>query len=477
MLGPTLRFRMIFLFCAVMGIFLAGTYWIGYEIFAQEARTALDDKLLDIGRLIMADLASRPEDHIAGPHLGGQFLELIDENGNILERSDNLKAIRLDVVPPPVGREPILQTVATRIGTLRVAIVPFVLHQHNLRLIVAEPTTRADQLEANFRENAFGLWTVSLLLTTMIAAWYVGRSLAPIVELNKHAALLTDRVKNASHQDLGARLPVLNPNDEVGRLAINFNELFSRIDAVVRQLRQFVSDAAHELRTPLSVLRGETQFLLSQRRSVDDYQNTLRTIDGELTAMVQIVEGLFTLAMADAGQLRMQQEQLQLDEVLEEACGIVATVARRKQIRIERRRWSEIEFRGDQTLLRQVFLILLENAIKYSSPGTMICVDIAIVQSHPEVSVQDEGVGISPEHLAHIFQRFYRAAPQASDEPRSGGLGLAIADAIIRAHGGSVRCVSEVGKGSTFTLVFPEASVTKQELAHGHPTYIGAGMS
>lgn len=460
MLGPTLRFRMIFLFCAVIGTFLAGTYGVVDVIFTKDARKSFDDKLVDLGNLIAVQVASHPGDtHVAGLPLGRKFIERLDEHGNVLEHSAPPDGLELNLQPLPSRPEPQLRIVNTAIGDFRVAIQPVFADGHLQWVIVAEPTARMDEFNATLRETAFGLWTVSLLLTTLIAAWYVGRSLAPIVDLNKHAALLTQRIAMAPSESLEMRLPVSNPNDELGQLAINFNALFSRVDAVVRQLRQFVSDAAHELRTPLSVLRGETQFLLSQRRSVDEYQQTLKTIDGELTVMVQIIEGLFTLAMADAGQLRLLQEDLQLDEVLEEACGIAAPLARRKGIGIERNQWDEVQFRGDQALLRQVFLILLENAIKYSAAGTRIRVSIAVIEGHAEVSVQDEGSGIAPEHLVNIFQRFYRAAPQTSEETRSGGLGLAIAEAIMRVHGGKVSCVSEVAKGSTFTLVLPEDRV------------------
>lgn len=455
MLRPTLRLRMMFLFCLVLGVFLAGTYGIGLKIFEREVRTELDNKLIDLGTLLASQFNDGSgHNGIVRMRPGVQYVELIDGNGSVVEHSLGSLGADLNIGHPPTTPHPALRTVSTATGTMRAAMVP--IKEGREWIIIAESTSPLDQLDSRLRERAFGLWTVSLLLTTMIAAWYVGRSLAPIVELNQHAAMLTERATKASRHGLTARLPVPNPNDELGRLAINFNQLLSTIDAVVMQLRQFVSDAAHELRTPLSVLRGETQFLLSHERSVQEYQNRLQTVDMELGVMAEIVDGLFTLSMADAGQLPIHEEQFHLDEVLEEACGIIAPTARRKHIRIERMRWDETEFRGDQTLLRQVFLILLENAIKYSPPKARIHVGMMFVNNHSEVVVKDEGIGIPPEHLPHIFKRFYRAAPQPSDGPRSGGLGLAIVDAIMHAHGGSVRCLSEVGKGSTLVLSFPK---------------------
>jgi signal transduction histidine kinase len=263
-------------------------------------------------------------------------------------------------------------------------------------------------------------------------------------------------------------LPVTNPNDEVGQLASTFNLLFERMDAVVRQLRQFVSDASHELRTPLSVLRGETHYLIEQERSPQECRGTLKIIEGELAALTRIVEGLFTLSMADAGQLRLSVEPLNLDEVLEEACGMAAPVARRKEIMIDRLVWSEISFIGDQVLLRQLFLILLENAIKYSPRNTVIRVGIQILDGQPCVTVQDEGIGVRTEHLPHIFERFYRAAPDPNEESRSGGLGLAIALAVMRAHQGTIECKSKVGEGSTFTLKFPYGTTVSPAGAVDH---------
>ncbi len=448
---------MILLFCVVMAVFLAATYMVVYSSFVKEMRTSLDERLLDSAKPIVAEILEHPAERvIAGLQIHGQLLELITADGQVVERSRNLGEARLLPLSFPKTGRPVVQNLNSPAGRVRAAIIPIRRREQAYWFIIAEPTARLDRSEADFRERAFGLWTTSLLLTTLIAAWYVGRSLNPIVALARHAAQLTTRASRVSTEDLDLRLPISNPNDEVGTLATNFNVLFAQIGAVVGQLRQFVSDAAHELRTPLSVLRGETQFLLSHPRTVEEYQSTLRTIDGELTLMVDIIEGLFTLSMADAGQLRLQNERLYLWEIIEEALGIATPSARGKGIRFELLRWNEeIEIVGDQVLLRQLFLILLDNAIKYSPRDTTVRVRLRAVGAYAEALVEDEGLGISPEHLPHIFERFYRAAPQSSGEARSGGLGLAIAQAIVRAHGGEIQCHSQLGHGAAFTFTFP----------------------
>jgi signal transduction histidine kinase len=169
--------------------------------------------------------------------------------------------------------------------------------------------------------------------------------------------------------------------------------------------------------------------------------------------MVGIIEGLFTLSMADAGQLRLANERVHLNEVIEEACGIAVPGARNKNIRIERiSQWAEIEFIGDPALLRQLFVILLDNATKYSPPDTTIRVALLRTGDSIQAIVEDQGFGIAPEHLAHIFERFYRAAPHTDEFSRSGGLGLAIAQAIVNAYGGTIWCDSKLGVGSRFTV-------------------------
>jgi len=189
-----------------------------------------------------------------------------------------------------------------------------------------------------------------------------------------------------------------------------------------------------------------------ERRSPDDYESTLRVIDSELKKLGRIVEALFTLSMADAGQLRLAKVPIHLNEVLEEACAIATPLARAKQIHINCDP-LETPYLGDEVFLRQLFVIFLENAVKYSPVGTNIDVRLSNGGRYYEIVFQDQGVGIAEEHIPHIFERFYRASSVA--EARSGGLGLAIAKAITNSVGGHIDCESRLEEGSTFTVRIP----------------------
>jgi signal transduction histidine kinase len=170
------------------------------------------------------------------------------------------------------------------------------------------------------------------------------------------------------------------------------------------------------------------------------------------------VEGLFTLSMADAGQLHLEFEPLYINEVLEEACAMADSRARTKNIVIKRDLHEEIASFGDEAFLHQLFLIFLDNAIKYSPNDTQVRVALEHNDGTIQARFEDQGIGISSEHLPLIFERFYRAAPAGNGEAHSGGLGLAIAQAIARAQGGFIQCESTPGLGSTFTIVLPQTS-------------------
>ncbi len=460
----TLRLRMMLLFCTVVGVLLAGSYLAFWGLLAHAVHTQLNRQLLETARPIISDMVSEPDaKDVDRLDLPGEFFELLDQNGHVLQQSKNLAApMKLNGLNLSDSR-PTFGIAALENGeTVRVALIPFQQGNQALIFAVAIPTFGTNRVLDSFGGVALLLFPLSLVLTAGISALYVGRSLAPIKELTRHAALMAKRVTN--RQGFWTPLPVCSPHDELGRLAQTFNHLLKSVDSAVLQLRQFVTDASHELRTPLAVLHGETELLLSKPRSTEEYRQTLCVFDDEFKKLTRIVEGLFTLSMADAGQLHLVREPLYINEVLEEACGLATSRARTKNISIVRDLNQELSCTGDEAFLRELFLIFLDNAIKYSREGTRIHVTLGIRDGAIQARFQDEGVGISPEHLPFIFDRFYRAAPPTSGEAQSGGLGLAIAQAIAIAEGGIIECESTVGVGSTFTVTLPIAHPYKTVL-------------
>jgi len=451
----TLRFRMMLLFCTIVGVLLATSYLVFWGLLAHEIPSQINRQLLETGRPLIADISAEPNAHdVDRLDIPGEFFELLDSSGRILQKSKNLTApINLKAIDPALTH-PAFQVADVGEGqSVRVALIPFLQANQPRFLAVAIPTLGTNRVMDSFGRIVLFLFPVSLLLTAGISAFYVGRSLAPIAALTEHAALMAKRVTH--RQEFWEPLPVSSPHDELGRLAETFNHLFRGVDSAVRQLRQFVTDASHELRTPIAVLHGETELLLSKPRTADEYQKTLSVFDDEFKKLARMVDGLFTLSMADAGQLHLQREPLYLNEVLEEACALVSSRARKKNIAIVRQLDREVPYTGDEAFLHQLFLIFLDNALKYSPSDTEVRVALEQHDGNLRVCFQDQGIGISPDHLPFIFERFYRAAPLASGDSHSGGLGLAIAQAIARAQRGTIACHSTPGIGSSFIVVLP----------------------
>jgi two-component system OmpR family sensor kinase len=458
MKAKTLRFRMMLLFTTVVGVLLAGSYLAFWGLLAHEVPTQLNRQLLETARPLVADIITEPNaQDVNRLDIPGEFFQLMDLTGHVLQHSKNLTTpIDLKGINPAVSRATFGIGAIGNAQSVRVVLIPFQQANQPRVLVVAIPTLGTNRVLDSFGRVALLFFPLSLLLTAGISAFYVGRSLAPINALTQHAALMAKRVTN--REGFWTPLPVSSPYDELSRMAETFNQLLQAVDSAVRQLRQFVTDASHELRTPLSVLHGETELLLSKPRSADEYQQTLHLLDDEFKKLTRIVEGLFTLSMADAGQLHLMCEPLYINEVLEEACALVTSRARTKNIAIVRELNQEIAYSGDEAFLHQMFLIFLDNAIKYSPEGTQVCVALAQQDGTIRARFQDQGIGISSDHLPSIFERFYRAASPGSGEAHSGGLGLAIAQAIARAQGGSIECQSTLGAGSIFTVVLPATS-------------------
>jgi two-component system, OmpR family, sensor kinase len=301
----------------------------------------------------------------------------------------------------------------------------------------------------------------ALALSALGGYWLAARAFRPI-----------DRLTAAAHQieaeDLHRRVPVPRTADEVQRLALTFNEMIARLEDAFARQRRFVADASHELRTPVAAIRSLTDVALAEPASADEYAAVLRDVNAETERLGSLIADLLALARADDGQTRIEREPVRLDVLASEVAAIAEPLAAERGITLETRASQPVTIVGDEPRLIQAVMNLLDNALAYTDPGGSVTVEVAAVNGAALVRVRDCGIGIAPEDLPHIFERFYRADPARDRHATGSGLGLAIADWAIQAHDGAIAAESEPGAGTTFTIELPLA--TNAGAPPGQPT-------
>jgi signal transduction histidine kinase len=229
------------------------------------------------------------------------------------------------------------------------------------------------------------------------------------------------------------------------------------VELTIEHMRRFMADAAHELRTPLTVLRSRAEIALQQPRAAGEHEETLRGIELDAKRLGTIVEDLLILARADAGERPIARERVFLDDLTLDAAGAARVVAQAKGVELELEEFGEAPVDGDPTLLRQLVMILLDNAVKFTARGGSVRVRVGESSDRPTLVVEDTGVGISAEQLPHVFERFYRGDPARSRGNGSvdgAGLGLSIAKWIADAHNAEISVSSEPGAGTRVSVRF-----------------------
>ncbi|MGJ8637880.1 MAG: sensor histidine kinase [Opitutaceae bacterium] len=296
-------------------------------------------------------------------------------------------------------------------------------------------------------------WTLILIGGTAIFAGFVvgwllvGRSLSPIQSISKTAAEI-------AAGDLTKRIDLSETDSELGQMGEVLNETFSKLENTFDQQVRFTSDASHELRTPIAVILAKCQFALRKDRASEKYKDALKTCETSAQHIRNLVESLLELAKVDSGEFQVLKQDGDLKDIAENCVDLLSTLAEQKEIAIE----SELEQTPcwiDTDRVQQVAINLLSNAIKYTPEGGTIKVTAKFTGSACELTIKDTGLGIHPDDLPHLFDRFYRVNSDRSQDQRSTGLGLAITKAIVVAHGGDIQVSSKLGHGSSFKVTLP----------------------
>lgn len=296
------------------------------------------------------------------------------------------------------------------------------------------------------------LGVISIFISVRAGYWMASRAMRPIHEI-------TATARAVAAGDLSRRLKSVADDREIRLLVKSLNKMFEDLEASFRAQKRFTADASHELRIPLTILKGEIEVALRNPRSEGEYQHLLHQHLEIIERMQRIVNDLLTLARSDAGQLELAQEEIDLSLLLQEVAQHHLILFSARHIHLEMEVQDDLQIMGDASHIERVFFNLLNNAYKYAPEHSTIWLTTRAGEDWVEISVRDEGPGISEEHQKNLFDRFFRAddarARGHSDEMGGAGLGLAICKRIVDAHDGEIRVKSRQGEGTTFIVRLP----------------------
>lgn len=374
------------------------------------------------------------------------FLQVCDQDGRWIYRSRLMTHYE---VPVPAKASYSAYNVMSVHLPLRVLVREMKAGADTYRIQVAAPMDDFFDAIDRFKLMVLLLSPLVLILASAGGYWLSRRALAPVDQITRTA-------QNINSNNLAKRLDVPQSGDELQRLSETLNSMLGRLESSFNRITQFTADASHELRTPLALMRTTTEVSLRTSQTVADYREAQEEVLSELEKTSSLVEKLMLLARADAGVETLQRAPVNVAECLHDTCKDGQILAEAKQLKFaEDIDAQELFVEGDSHALRRLFLILIDNAIKYTPPGGAVTVGLRRSNGSALAEFRDTGIGIAADDLPNIFDRFYRADKARSREFGGVGLGLSIARWIAEAHRGSIEVQSTPSAGSVFRLRLP----------------------
>jgi len=428
-----------------------------------------------IAQLLREEIDHNEEDRLGAdvqtryaPDVNDRFVRVTRRDGLSLYLSRAPKSQSFDpaALPPPVWSDD--SEAARRVALLggrKLLLTAHLLELPGGKRYLVETGAPMDEVQADLRQ-----WLMVLLATLpLVAAIALGggyvlvkRALAPVDQI----AASAERI---SSHNLSERLPAARTGDELERLSIALNHMIDRLDAALQYSRRFVADASHELRTPLTILKGELEDLVQKPQLSPDWRDCLGSALEEVDRLTNIVEGLFAISRLDAGEAAAEWVRFDLAKLVSATADQMALLAEDKKIKLTCTGSIGVWVQGDRARVKQVVVNLLDNAIKYTPEGGTVALIVSVQNGKAVLEVQDTGIGIPPQALPRVFDRFFRV-DSARARPQGGaGLGLSIVKSICTAHNGRVEASSKPGEGSRFRVELPRVQGTPNETSSQKP--------
>lgn len=384
-----------------------------------------------------------------------KFYRIYDGSGNVGSRSKNIDASKFPLSQAAYanalkGLKSYETFIVDGKHPIRVVTMPILREKELVNLVQVGTSLEAVQETLrNLRILLFTAVPSVLALVALFVRFMARRALKPISKIIQTARDI------GQGQELNQRIPVFKIQDELGQLALTFNEMMNRLENSFAQMRQFSSDASHELRTPLTVLKGQNELVLSKPRDPKEYQEVIASNLEEINYMSKVLEDLFILSTSDENQIHLNCKPMELRDLVEEVCKHAEVLAGDKNIRIIIAFLKSVKINGDEVRLRQMVWNILHNGIKYTPPGGELKVSLQDEGKFALLSIQDTGIGIPEKNLPAIFDRFYRVDKSRCRAEGGSGLGLSICKHIAEAHKGKIEVESKLDIGTRFKIRIP----------------------
>lgn len=453
------------IFGAVLAVYICGAcvlqYWqLNEQLYHAEIKDLETVEGLlyftpDGHLLLHEDYFSHPQTRL----LLDRYMEVLSPNGEVLFRNGRLRGMFLDGAPSPHEGE-----VGFPSKRLRLADGTPVLTISHLHFFEGKPLLiRLAYSTESITEGLFefiGLLMLAIPLALIAAGFagyrVAGKALNPLEQMARQTEQITA-------MRLNERIPVDNPNDELGHMARVLNELLARLGESFEKLQHFTSDVSHELRTPLAAMRSVGEVGLQEDHSTEKYRDIIGSMLEEVAKLTSMIDTLLTIAHADSGAIKLQRSVFPMMDLVQESVGVVGVLAEDKKQAISVIGDNEISVFADRSFLRMAVINLLDNAVKYSPSGSTVRLILSDEKNSSnqtdsvQLAIEDEGPGIPKDKASRVFDRFYRVDEGRTRDAGGAGLGLAIAKWAIEAHGGTISVAPHSPNGSIFSIRLPAA--------------------
>ncbi len=431
--------------------------------FKNSLQDSIDAKIRSIGEVLSSSMTEahgasvfgnfeRYLENVLGRKPKGKFIQIMDTSGRIGAKMSDIEGEALptsfNALERAMRGEIVYETIERTKPRLRMVTIP-IMDNKKVTSVVQVGTSLEDFDETIRKLLLIMIISIptSIIVTIVVGYFMAKKALRPVDQIRRAAVKI-------SSSNLDEKIDITGRRDELGRLAETFNAMIGRLKDAFQRINQFSIDVSHELKTPLTILKGETEVALRKEREKDDYRKLLLSNLEEIDRMSCIIDDLLLLSKADTKEIKLNIEEVALRDLIMDVCMNMKVVADKKSVELQISELEDVRLKGDELKLRRMLLNVVENGIKYSHVGGKVSVSSYINDGYAWIDVKDNGIGISEDDIKYVFDRFYRADRSRKRESGS-GLGLSISRWIAGAHKGSIEVKSQPAQGSVFTIKLP----------------------